>query len=154
MQKGQPGQQRSVFRAYFDLTAVVGTTIELINAAASGKEGSVRRIQVAIGGATQLTVKKTTTAATAGTSAALTPSQGRTADSAVLTGKTYSVAPTTGIVECLWDTYNATAAAFWDSGELPECHPGLTIQQGQQCALFSTAAVTLKGWIEYWEDNP
>lgn len=148
----QSGAQRMTYRAYFDLTAVVGTTVELINAAASGKEASIRRIQVAIGGAAQLTAKKTTVAASGGTSAGLTPSQARTADSPTLTGKTYSVAPTTGTVECLWDTYNATAAAFWDSGELPESNPGCIVQQGQQFALFSSAAVTLKGYIEYWED--
>lgn len=144
--------ERSCFRAYFDLTAVVGTTVEIINAAASGKDLKIRRIQCAIGGAAQLTAKKTTAAASGGTSGALTPSQARTGDTAVATAKTYSVAPTTGTVECLWDTYNAAAAIFWDSGHMPADNPGCVIQQGQQFALFSSAAVTLKGFIEYWED--
>lgn len=148
----QPGAERSVFRAYFDLTAVVGTTVEILNGASSGKEVRIRRIQVAIGGAAQLTAKKTTVAASGGTSGALTPSQARTGDTAAATGKTYSVAPTTGTVECNWDTYNAAAAIFWDTGEKPEPNTGCILQQGQQFALFSTAAVTLKGFIEYWED--
>lgn len=149
---GQPGAERSVFRLPIDLTAVVGTTVELINGAASGKELKIRRIQIGIGGAAQLTAKKTTVAASGGTSGALTPSQSRTGDTAAASAKTYSVAPTTGTVECIWDTYNAAAAIFWDTGNMAENNPGCVIQQGQQFALFSTAAVTLKGFIEYFED--
>lgn len=153
MPRNQAGAgERSCFRAYIDLTSVVGTTLEILNGASSGKELKIRRIQLAIGGAAQLTAKKTTAAASGGTSGALTPSQARTGDSAAATGKTYSVAPTTGTVECNWDTYNATGAAFWDTGHMNSENPGCVIQQGQQFALFASAAVTLKGFVEYWED--
>lgn len=148
----QPGAERQTFRQYFSATPVVGTTIEIINASASGVIVKIRKFRLYSLLANQVKVTRTSAAATGGTSSAGTISRADPVGAPVATTKIYTVAPTAGTLDANWDIAEIPAAGERNE-ETIESRPGLVIPATYQAAIAFTVATNTEGYVE-WTEEP
>jgi hypothetical protein len=137
----------------FSGVAVSGVILEIANPAASGVTLAIKRSKWYSLLANQIKIVRTSAGATGGTSTAGVPSQSRDDTTPIATVKSYTVAPTPGTLDDVWDITEIPAATTQRDDTVCESAPGLVIQQGEWCeVIVSAASTTVEGYIEWYED--
>lgn len=143
----------ATYRICYDNNSVIGVSFEIQNPSASGKKLVFKRMRAYWSASNTSYIKRTTTAATGGTSSALTVCKNASdaPTSVVTTAKVFTVAPTTGTVDATLDRLQLAGSGILSSEFSPSDSELITIRPGENLQIDATAAITFAGYIEWIE---
>lgn len=140
------------FRIVFEIASSInGVNIEIRNPAGSGKVLRFAKIKTYCSSSATLTLNRTNSNSTGGTSADYTPVKMDTAQpDPAFTVKTYTVAPTMGGLDGVLDYLQMGTTMFYDQTVERDRHAPL-IPAGYNLAVQSGISLAYKGYIELEE---